>query len=83
MTTLAEKKVRKKNQFKNNLRIILFYSLSMVVALGINNLMLSLFNMFPKTKNAVISNLIYVVVMIAITMLVVYLFRSTLTTNVL
>ena len=54
------------NIVKNNISIIIIYSLSLATALGFNDLILSIFNSFAYDK-AIIGKTIYFVVIFSIT----------------
>lgn len=52
-----------------NIRYVLFYALSLTVALGFNDLILTIFGSFPNTQH-IITKTTYVVIMFGLTILV-------------
>ena len=64
-------KEEKHQDIMTNVNSILLYSLSMVVALGLNDLVTSIFNSFPNTQH-IIAKVTYVVIMFGLTLLAVY-----------
>jgi hypothetical protein len=65
---LSEQNKEKINML-TNVRSVLFYALSLTVALGFNDLILTVFDSFPNTQH-IISKTTYVVIMFGVTLLV-------------
>ena len=61
---------------KNNIIIIILYSLSLTVALGFNDLILTIFNNFKWTQS-ITAKIVYVSTITVITIIVAYYFNST------
>ena len=61
----------KKQVILTNIRSVLFYALSLSVALGFNDLVTTIFDSFPYTHH-IISKTTYVVVMFGVTLLAAY-----------
>lgn len=61
-----------KEDILSNVKYIIFYALSLSVALGFNDLVVTIFNSFPH--NHIINKTIYVVIMFGITIISAYLF---------
>ena len=61
---------------KNNIIIIILYSLSLTAALGFNDLILTIFNNFKWTKS-ITAKIVYVSIIAFITIIVAYYFNST------
>ena len=61
---------------KNNIIIIILYSLSLTAALGFNDLILTIFNNFKWTKS-ITAKIVYVSIISFITIIVAYYFNST------
>jgi hypothetical protein len=55
----------------NNIQTVTLYSLSMIVALGLNDLVLNIFDSFPRSSH-VISKVTYIMIMFGFTLLVGY-----------
>ena len=60
-----------KHILHHNVNMIILYSLSTAVALGFNDLMLSIFNSF-NNKNNIIRKIIYVITICTVTILFAY-----------
>ena len=58
-----------------NMKYVLFYALSVTVALGINDVVTSAFNSFPNSKH-IISKVTYVVILFTITIYIAYLLKD-------
>jgi hypothetical protein len=63
-----------------NIRTLIFYALSLTVALGFNDLFVTIFSSFPRTQH-IIAKTTYVVVMFGLTLLAATVFSSTITTR--
>lgn len=72
----AKEKDRKKFVILNNIKYILFYALSLTVALGINDLVITIFNGFPSSHH-IISKTTYIIIMFGLTLLAAYWFSNT------
>jgi hypothetical protein len=70
-----KEKVEKKYDIMTNIRSILFYSMSLSVALGFNDLVLTVFDSFPDTQH-IISKTIYVIIMFGLTLVAAYWFSD-------
>jgi hypothetical protein len=64
-----------KENVKNNVYHILFYSLCLAVALGFNDLITTMFDSFPNNKH-IIAKTIYVVIMFGTTIITAYYLGS-------
>jgi len=62
----------RKNNIRDNITIILLYSLAMATALGFNELVLSIFRSFRWSGKHIITKTIYVVSMFSITVFLAY-----------
>jgi hypothetical protein len=62
-----EKKKKDETIILTNVHLVLINALSFSVALGINDLVTTIFNSFPSSNNNIIKKLIYVVIMFSIT----------------
>jgi len=56
---------------KENIEYILFYSLSLTVALGFNNIVISIFDSFPNNQHIIVKTT-YVMIMFTITIFIAY-----------
>ena len=65
----------KNDKIKHNIYIILLYSLSTAIALGLNDLIISIFNNFNH-KNNIIAKSIYVLLIFIITIIFAYYVHS-------
>jgi len=70
-----KEKNRKKFVILNNIKYILFYALSLSVALGFNDLVITIFNGFP-TSHHIISKTTYIIIMFGLTLLIAYYFSN-------
>lgn len=59
-----------------NIQVILFYSLILVISLGVNNLFISIFNSFPSTQH-IIGKTTYVIVIFGITLFIAHSLSTT------
>ena len=66
----------KKQNILVNMRAILFYALSLSVAMGFNDLIMSIFSSFPDTQN-IIAKTTYVMIMFGATIFAAYLLSGT------
>ena len=64
------------NNVRKNIQSIIMYALSMTVALGVNNLVASVFNSLYNTAH-IISKTTYVVTVFGLTLVVAYWLSST------
>ena len=58
-----------------NMKYIIFYALSLLVALGINDLVTSTFSSFPRSQH-IIAKVTYIVIIFGITIYLAYLLKS-------
>jgi len=58
----------KKALILDNIRTILFYALSLSIALGLNDVIVSIFASFPRSQH-IISKMTYVVILFGFTLL--------------
>ena len=63
-------------QVKNNIRYVVFYTMAVSIALGINELFKKIFSKF-KIKNEIIANVIYVFLLFGLTIGLVFLLGYT------
>lgn len=68
-------KNKKKIVILNNIKYILFYALSLSVALGFNDLVITIFNGFPSSHH-IISKTTYIIIMFGLTLLTAYWFSN-------
>ena len=61
----------KKDVFKTNLKYIIFYSLSVTIAVSVSNVIISFMETFPKGKE-ISFKLIYILLLIGITIYVTF-----------
>lgn len=73
-------KNRKNSVILNNIKYILFYALSLSVALGFNDLVITIFNGFPSSHH-IISKTTYIIIMFGLTLLTAYWFSNFTTDN--
>jgi hypothetical protein len=66
----------RKQNVLTNIRSVLFYALSLSVALGFNDLVTTIFDSFPNTQH-IISKTTYVVIMFGATLLAAYWLSGT------
>jgi hypothetical protein len=71
---------KRKNNVKQNIQNILLYALSLATALGLNDLVLTIFDSF-QLDNHIIAKSIYFITMIGITVALAYYFGSTVKSN--
>jgi hypothetical protein len=67
----TDKEKEDKKNLTNNLRTVLISALSVSVALGFNDLIMTIFNSFPNSQH-IIAKTTYLVTMIGITLLASY-----------
>lgn len=65
-----------KQKTLTNIRYVIFYALSLTVALGFNDLITTIFNSFSYSHN-IISKITYVVIMFGITLFVAFWLSDT------
>lgn len=75
MTTKHQTPEQRKADLNQNIHTILFYSLSVVVALGINDLTTTIFNSFSYQKH-IIAKTIYILTVFGLTVLLAYYMNS-------
>lgn len=69
----TNKEKEDKKAIINNIRSVLIYALSLSVALGFNDLIMTIFNSFPNNQH-IIAKTTYIVIMFGITLSVAYWF---------
>ena len=67
----SKQEQEKESNVRQNMQSIIMYALSMVVALGVNSLMTSVFDSFYNTEH-IISKTTYVVITFGLTLVVAY-----------
>jgi hypothetical protein len=65
-----------KNNVKQNIQNILLYALSLATALGLNDLVLTIFDSF-QLDNHIIAKSTYFIIMLGVTVVLAYYFGST------
>lgn len=75
MTTKSQTPEQKKEDLNQNIQTILFYSLSVVVALGINDLATTIFSSFSYKKH-IFAKIMYILTLFGLTVLLAYYMNS-------
>jgi hypothetical protein len=77
--TLEKQNIDKKIIIKQNLKILLIYSLSIVISLGFNELVIVIFNKLSNNNRTISSHVLYVFFMTLILILLTYNLNISLT----
>jgi len=75
MSKVLTPQEKKKQNILTNIRSVLFYALSLSVALGFNDLITTIFDSFPYNQH-IISKTTYVVIMFGVTLMAAYWFSA-------